>query len=182
MIRFSPRWTMLAAGLLLGCNGEPTGSFTATLEGPLEGTVHGNALFCRPAGEEGVRLVLRDPESAAGFLLGHASPEPPTAGAYGVVDDPEAQTGATFWLEPELGALEGGDEYAYRVRGGTLRLLSVDPSWVKGRFEVELVASDTSLEVDPATRSVRYLPTRKMPVKGRFSAARVEVCPAAEAP
>lgn len=171
-----PTHTLLAGVLLLlGCSGEPSGDFTVTLAGPVEGTIRGNAVFCRTdAG--GLLLALTDPQTSAGFLLGRGTPEVPPPGSYGVVAESDTRAAAAFWLRPELRTLEGAAEYNYRVRGGKVRIVSADSSWIRGRFEAEAIATDASPQIDVASGKVRLLPTEKVDVRGQFAAARSESC------
>ncbi|HEX2090980.1 MAG TPA: hypothetical protein VHG28_01210 [Longimicrobiaceae bacterium] len=171
----------LAASLALaGCSGEPSGSFTLTLTGPIEGTIRGGATFCRRPGTGETLLVLRDPDTSAGFLLGRRSPDGVAPGSYAVVAASDSVEGR-FWMASRLDSLEGGSEYSFRVDEGSVRIISADSSWLRGRINVRMVASDASLEVDSRTGEIRRLPTEQAGIAGSFTAARAASCDAAEA-
>lgn len=172
------RGTLAAALLALsGCSREPSGSFGATLAGPLEGTIRGGAVHCPGPERGGFVLLLHDSRSGAGFELWRETAGIPGPGSYGVTKTlgQEYAPGA-FRFTPRLHTLEGAADYNYRVDGGKVRVISADSAWVRGRFEVEMVATDASPELDEATGQVRVLPTEAVTVTGQFSAARAERC------
>jgi hypothetical protein len=180
----SPLFRRAALGavlLLLGCSREPAGEFAATLAGPFEGKIVGRATFCLAPGKQGFLIRMEDPGSSAGFLLHRGTAEIPPPASYGAVGDTAAPP-AAFRFVPHLEGLEGGAEYNYRVEEGKVRIISADSAWVKGRFEVQMVASDASPEVDTATGQVKVLKTEYLTANGQFAAARAAACdPAAGA-
>ncbi len=165
---------LLAVLALGGCRGgEPRGSFSATLAGPIEGKVAGEAVFCRRA-DGAFLLVLHDPQTSAGFLLGRRSGAP-APGPYAVVDSTDTVEDR-FWFATRLDSLPGASEYRYHTDEGSLRVVSADSAWVKGRFQVELVAVDAKLDVNSKTGEIRRLPNESETVSGTFAAARAASC------
>jgi hypothetical protein len=167
----------LAAGLILaGCSEKPAGSFTATLEGPLEGRFLGTATFCRRPERGDFLLVLESDADSAGFVLGRDTAAIPAPGPYAVVDPGDTLMAGRFWMRAELQKMEATGPYTFTVGEGNVRLVSSDSAWIRGRFSVELVARDTAFKVDTLTRTVRRLPTEWQTVQGNFTAARAEPC------
>lgn len=159
---------------LAGCSGESTGQFSATMDGPIEGKFQGNATFCRRPGGELV-LLMEAPTSTAGFLLERGAPGPLLAGPYGVSDSLDT-SGARFRFRPLLERVEAAAGYEYRTRSGEVRIISVDSSWVKGRFRVESLAVDPNPQIDADRNTIRRLPTGVVTVMGSFQAARADSC------
>lgn|GEM_PF-3550356 len=167
----------LAAGLALaGCSGQPSGSFDATLDGPLEGTFRGQATFCTRPDRGDFLLVMSTRQDSVGFVVGREAPEVPAAGRYAVVDRADTLVGGRFWMKAELQNLEAAGPYRFEVDEGEVRIVSADSSWVKGRFRAQMIARDTAFQIDTLTRTVRRLPTEWATVEGSFSAARAESC------
>jgi hypothetical protein len=167
----------LAAALVLaGCSDEPAGSFTATLEGPLEGELRGYATFCRRPDRGDFLLVMGTQRDSVGFVLGRDTAAIPGPGPYAVVDRGDTLSGGRFWMRPELQNLEAVGTYSFTVDEGEVRVVSADSSWVRGRFRVQLIARDTAFQVDTLTRTVRRLSTEYETVQGTFTAARAEPC------
>lgn len=167
----------LAAALALpACSGQPSGSFAATLEGPLEGRLEGRATFCRRPDRGDFVLVLMTRDSV-GLVLGRDTSDVPAAGPYAVVDRADTLAGGRFWLSPEFDRLEATGPYTFTVDGGQVRIVSADSGWVKGRFQVDLVARDLNFQIDTVSRTVRRLTTEWQKVQGTFTAARAEPCP-----
>jgi hypothetical protein len=167
----------LAAGLALaGCSEKPAGSFTAVLEGPLEGQIQGAATFCRRPERGDFLLVLESSADSAGFVLGRDTAAIPAPGPYAVVDRGDTLVAGRFWMRAELEKMEATGPYTFTVGEGEVRLVSSDSAWMRGRFKVELVARDTAFAIDTLTRTVRRLPTEWQTVQGNFTAARAEPC------
>lgn len=165
----------VAALLLAACSREP-GDFAVEISGPAEGTIRGGAIYCvSPDGGDFVAL-LRDPDSGTGMELRRETPGLPPPGSYGIASSLGERTPGSFVFTPRLDDLEGAGDYAYRVRGGQVRIVSADSSWLEGRFEVEMVGTDASPEVDSAAGMVRALPPVTATLRGRFAAARVASC------
>jgi hypothetical protein len=159
-----------------GCSEKPAGSFTATLEGPLEGKFLGTASFCRRPERGDFLLVLEAESDSAGFVLGRDTAAIPAPGPYAVVDPGDTLAAGRFWMRAELEKLEATGPYSFTVGEGQVRLVSADSAWIRGRFKVELVARDTAFAIDTLTRTVRRLPTQWQTVQGNFTAARAEPC------
>lgn len=173
--RRAPAALLAAALVLPGCSSEPSGTFTATLEGPLEGKFQGGATFCRRPDRGDFLLVLQTPDSV-GFVLGRDTSAVPARGPYAVVDRGDTLAAGRFWMNAALERLEAAGTYAFTVGEGEVRIISSDSAWVEGRFRVELVARDTAFQIDTLTRTVRRLSTEWQTVHGSFSAARAEPC------
>lgn len=164
-----------AALALPACSRQPSGSFAATLEGPLEGRIEGGATFCRRPDRGDFLLVLQTRDSV-GFVLGRDTAAVPAPGPYAVVDRGDTLAAGRFWMAAALDRLEATGPYAFSVSEGQVRIVSADSSWLKGRFAVDLIARDTAYLVDTLSRTVRRLTTEWQKVQGTFSAARVETC------
>lgn len=166
----------LAAGLALpACSEKPSGTFAATLEGPLEGKFQGGATFCRRP-ERGDFLLVLETADSVGFVLGRDTAAIPAPGPYAVVDRSDTLAGGRFWMRTELERLEATGPYAFTMDAGQVRIVSSDSAWVKGRFKVEMIARDTAFQIDTVTRTVRRLPTEWATLQGNFTAARAEPC------
>lgn len=168
----------LASGLALaGCSeSKPAGTFAAVLEGPLEGRMQGTATFCRRPERGDFLLVLEADADSAGLVLGRDTASIPAPGPYAVVDRGDTLTAGRFWMRAELEKMEATGPYTFTVGEGNVRVVSADSAWMRGRFQVELVARDTAFAIDTLTRTVRRLPTEWQKVQGNFTAARAEPC------